>query len=197
MPIEGATQYVQIGCSIPLFWNASGCGYAPVQEMPTLYQPFERGFMLRAGDALYSVIFNDAHEATIYAELERVELGTPPEGLVAPDAAFVDVWTSTPLYQEKLGWATGPAESYTAQVQTAHYHIRDTTQQHGVTLPDGRIILLSGSAFGGPAFDGIGPSSGQSANAGTRRAGVPFRCTIIYPIAAACPAGRAAALHLR
>jgi hypothetical protein len=152
VPFEGTTQTVQIGCPTPLFWDVNGCAYAPMEELPAVYQPFERGFMVRAGDAIYAVILNEAHEVTNYAGLEFVELGTPPEGLLAPDAAFVDLWTSSPLFQEKLGWATGPAENYTAHVQTVSYHIRDTSQTHGITLPDGRTILLTGSAFGGPAF---------------------------------------------
>jgi hypothetical protein len=83
-----------------------------------------------------------------------VELGTPPEGLFAPDAAFVDTWTSTPRYQELLGWATAPAESYTASAQTAHYRIREDAamRQNYVTMPDGRVLMLSGSLLGGTAI---------------------------------------------
>jgi hypothetical protein len=98
------------------------------------------------------VIFDDAHTAMLMIEPEPVELGTPPEGLLAPDAVFVDTWTSTPRYQELLGWATAPATSYTASAQTAHYRIRDdsTAHQNYVTLPEGRVLMLTGSVLGGP-----------------------------------------------
>jgi hypothetical protein len=152
VPIEGATRTVWIGCPYPLFWYQAGCAYAPEQQMPALYQMFERGFMLRADEAVYPVIFNGEHQATIFAEIERVEIGTPPDGLYAPDAAFTDLWTSTPRYLELLGWATAPAQSYTARVQTEHYTIRgDNMRNNYVTLPDGRVLQLSGSVFGGPA----------------------------------------------
>ncbi len=152
--IDGAVLTVRIGCPYTLFWGSTGCAQEPVQELPALYQPFERGFMLQISGAVYPVVFDDAHTAMLFVDPERVELGTPPEGLVAPDAVFVDTWTSTPRYQELLGWATAPAESYTASAQTAHYRIRDDSnvRRNYVTVPDGRVLMLGGSVLGGPAI---------------------------------------------
>jgi hypothetical protein len=98
------------------------------------------------------VIFDDAHTAMLFVDPEPVELGTPPEGLLAPDAVFVDTWTSTPRYQELLGWAVAPAASYISHAQTEHYRIRDDTTAHrnDVTMPDSRVMILTGSVLGGP-----------------------------------------------
>ena len=158
--IDGATRTIFISCPYPLFWNMGGCAQAPAQELPAVYQPFERGFMICINESVYPVIFNEEHQATIFSEIERVELGTPPEGLYAPDAALVDTWTSSPLYQELLGWATAPAQFYSSRTQTENYHIRQSNVINNfVTLPDGQVLMLSGSFLGGPAirWDWAGP----------------------------------------
>jgi hypothetical protein len=151
--IDDGLLTVHIGCPYTMFWNSSLCAQAAAEELPAVYQPFEHGFMLQISGAVYTVVFDDAHTAMLFVEAEPVELGTPPEGLLAPDAAFVDTWTSSPRYQEMLGWATAPATSYTATAQTAHFRIRDDSTAHRnyVTTPDGRILTLTGSVLGGPA----------------------------------------------
>ena len=108
--------------------------------------------MLQVSGTVYPVIFDDAHTSMLFVDPEPVELGTPLDGLIAPDAVFVETWTSSPRYQELLGWATSPATSYTASAQTAHFRIRDdsTTHQNYVTTPDGRVLMLTGSVLGGP-----------------------------------------------
>jgi hypothetical protein len=150
--IDGAVLSVHIGCPFTLFWNASGCAQGPVQELPAVFQPFERGFMLQVSGAVYPVVFDDAHTSMLMTDPEPVELGTPPEGLLAPDAVFVDTWTSSPRYQELLGWATAPPASYISHTQTKHYRIRDDSTAHRnyATMPDSRVLVLTGSVLGGP-----------------------------------------------
>jgi LysM repeat protein len=146
--IEGASLTIQIGCPYGLFWDTTQCAHEPAQELPAVYQPFERGFMLSVHDAVFTVVFDDAHTGSIFVDAQPVELGTPPEGLFAPDALFVAQWTSAPRYQELLGWATAPAQSYTATTQIRHYRIRDMTYYNYASLPDGRIIeLVAGTSW--------------------------------------------------
>jgi LysM repeat protein len=150
--IDSGLLTVHIGCPYAVFWNPNLCAQGPVEELPAVFQPFEHGFMLQIAGAVYPVIFDDAHTAMLFVDPEPVELGTPPEGLLAPDAVFVDTWTSTPRYQELLGWAVAPAASYISHAQTEHYRIRDDTTAHrnDVTMPDSRVMILTGSVLGGP-----------------------------------------------
>jgi LysM repeat protein len=147
-PLESTAIPVHIGCPYGLFWDTTQCGYEPAQEGPAIYQPFERGFMLLARGVVFTVVFDDAHTGSIMAEKQQVELGTPPEGLYAPDGMFVPEWTRTPQAQQMLGWATAPAQSYTATTQLRHYRTQDTTYYNYVSLPDGRVIELAGSIWG-------------------------------------------------
>jgi hypothetical protein len=114
------------------------------------YQPFEGGQMVWRGDTreIY-VLFNDGGYATFedtWSEGEPVGIDeTPPQGLLAPERGFGELWWNQPAVRERLGWATAGEVGYTAVIETAHispgrYPSTDTF----LTLPDYRVVQLSG-----------------------------------------------------
>lgn len=121
---------------------AMGCTTSPPDstELPqiwivdVLYQPFERGYMLRLSnvgwyetpaiyvltdDGIYT-IYDDTYEAS--TSPTRVAGEQPPDGLYVPTGALYKIWHEIAGLHDRIGYATDlPSDEPQAQMQLFEY----------------------------------------------------------------------------
>jgi len=119
------------------------------------YQPFERGLMIwRQDNQTIYVLFNTGNFSPYlfesYTGLANPN-DIPPTGRYTPINGFGKVWNGETnfgaLVRDKIGWATGLEQGYTATV--SGYTVASVAKPDShilITIPDGRTLDM-GSAF--------------------------------------------------
>ena len=147
---------VTILCRYPWFSTAIDnrfCPNAPAQSHQAAYQPFERGYMVWFDDQIWAVWGGGSGSISpdMWAGGDVVYSETPPDGLIQPVRGFGTLWVSDANIRQLLGWATGPEQSYTLQIQETDlihraglrggYEAADVL----LSLPDGALLAVTRS----------------------------------------------------
>ena len=135
---EAAAQNAVVTCEFTWFAGfIVGCATGEAQQVAVTTQQFERGLMLLRTDN--SEVYFFSNEGTVIVGQPGGEVAsvTPPAGLYGPSASFAALWNAN---QERVGWATTPEGSYIATIQSG-------LEGTYLTLPDGRVALISGGAW--------------------------------------------------
>jgi hypothetical protein len=143
------TATAQVLCPYTYFFGndpQGGCPLSGQIEVEAVFQPFERGVMMRRGDTrqIY-VLYNDGQRAGIWNDTfvpgEPVDILTePPAGLYKPTEGFGKLWLQSVDTMNGLGWATGPALAYTMRVQQSGQFISARTY---LAWPDGKVVYTA------------------------------------------------------
>jgi len=98
-----------------------GCVLAPSAVVWSAWQPFERGFMLwRSDTKRITAFFADATWASFADQWDgrSYDLGSPPEGKIAPIRGFGWVWMQHPEVASRLGWGLQQEKGFCARIQS-------------------------------------------------------------------------------
>lgn len=124
----------------------------------TIYQSFERGFMVRNAGANCVYAYSDEDQNIIlvpilgpssiyhycieFDTLPETSAGSPPpDGLIEPTGAFGHVWGFYPNVREVLGWATASEQMYTGQMPPLESSLGGGPfSMPQAPLPDGRVL---------------------------------------------------------
>lgn len=120
----------------------------------TIYQSFERGFMVRNAGANCVYAYSEQtrniilgpngsyHYCIEFDALPETPAGSPPpEGLIEPAGPFGRVWGFYPSVREALGWATAPEQTYTGQMPPLESSLGGGPfSMPQAPLPDGRVL---------------------------------------------------------
>ncbi|NDJ63339.1 MAG: hypothetical protein GYB67_19620 [Chloroflexi bacterium] len=140
------------------FAPEDSCAAAPTAA-PITWQPFERGHLMHVADPAA------ADDGTIYllhevwwqafaaptASAVEASTETPPDRLFAPQGLLGALWGTDDSVRAALGWATGPAESGSGQIQHA-IRTEGMFDFFVIDGPRGRARLI------GNPWDEAGPS---------------------------------------
>ena len=102
----------------PNIQTVIGCVLGSEQRVPSVYQPFERGFMLYLGSPLEVIVVGSQDESfRVYTNTFNPSADPasgadqPPSGLFQPANALGKVWRNDRGVRAGLGWATAPPGS--------------------------------------------------------------------------------------
>lgn len=117
----------------------AGIPATPDVQVNAVFQMFENGWMLWRGDT--NTIFVLTGDGTVKSyHVDEIPSATarfmpfPPPGRLQPAMPFDALWRYYPGVPVQIGWATMPAETYTARV------FGQVSFGFGMTLPDGRYV---------------------------------------------------------
>ncbi|MBL8120218.1 MAG: hypothetical protein JNJ78_21990 [Anaerolineae bacterium] len=143
------TAAVNINCPFTTPMSEGGmCPVTQATEVPTAFQPFEKGLLFWRGDTnkIYVLYTDDStwqeFDDTWNGELLPDSVGSAPAGLIKPERGFGKVWYEIGG-SGVLGWATAAESSYEATWET--YQVVDAGQvaiAPTFTLEDGRVVSL-------------------------------------------------------
>ncbi|MBZ0277536.1 MAG: hypothetical protein K8I60_15425 [Anaerolineae bacterium] len=150
------------GPAFPLIPSATWTPYIEPPTSPTsppislqmVFQPFERGFMVRDAASGCVYAYSEVNQNIILVTSDNyhycAEFGgltdnpgsdTPPEGLLNPTGAFGRVWNAYPVVRDGLGYATSAEQSYTGQLPVQGVFMGGAPYDSPVApLPDGRVL---------------------------------------------------------
>jgi hypothetical protein len=137
---------VPIFCAYTFFFEGGvGCPVGPPQNVEAVYQPFENGHVVMRRDSggIYVHIGQNQGEQSFYPTdeitfTENPVTDEPPAGRYKPQGTIGLVWGNFEEVRAKLGWAIGPEQSYTMQVQPVSLPPQVYTIYF--TLPDGNVV---------------------------------------------------------
>lgn len=151
-----ATQAVDIALTCPndfFFGTRSDCATGQAQTVSGAYQAFEHGFAIWRSDT--RMVYGFFADGRVFITSENwngediTYSETPPTGRLLPARGFGQVWVTTPIFRETLGWATAPEQGYNLQIQPGVVPGGTTypTKLLFFSTPDGRAIrLIDGGA---------------------------------------------------
>lgn len=151
---------VDITCRYPWFAATGAQAFCPngaAQTHEAAYQPFENGYMVWFDDQIWAVWggSNGAIYPDSWGGGDVVYPEAPPDGKLQPVRGFGTLWVSDANVRGLLGWATGPEQSYTLQIQQSDsihrpgprggYNAADVL----LSLPGGDLLAVtrSGNSF--------------------------------------------------
>ncbi len=156
--IATRTVTVNLTCQYPFFVSdpsrqGSDCA-GPLVETAAAYQQFQGGFMVWMQDRDEIIVYYNDGRFSRFTDTWGGEDITysdnPPAGLLLPVRGFGRIWVDNALVRERLGWASGAEQSYTAQRQRVD--VRDGGGQiignFYLSLPDGRAVYYWSSNTG-------------------------------------------------
>jgi hypothetical protein len=148
---------VQVHCPFPFFFGeGDGCPSSPPLQLQAAYEVFEGGTMIWRGDTreIYVHYSDGAYQSgsalyfleSTYSGLPDPANEQPPLDRTVPVSGFGKVWANAPGVRDKLGWALGPEQGYSMQLQGVAL-ARTPPPEFALylTLPDGHVI---GTGFG-------------------------------------------------
>jgi hypothetical protein len=122
----------------------TSCPLAASTTAPGVYQRFERGFMIWVEGTIW--VLYDTGSAASYADtwdgVTLMAVEAAPSGLYQPDRGFGYLWSTNSDVRQRIGWATGPEQSYTVKKQAI---LPNYSSGEGrlIQLPDGRTAYIS------------------------------------------------------
>jgi hypothetical protein len=124
-----ANAFVTVRCPYTYFFgyqpSGVGCPLGPAIQTDAVFQAYERGFMLWRKDRLTIYMFRNGGTFQRFEDTwqpgEVVDTGEPPAGagFVKPERGFGKIWVRQPGVRDDLGWALGPEQAFSLQVQTS------------------------------------------------------------------------------
>lgn len=122
----------------PARFSGEGCAAEPPQVLSAITQQFERGTAIRLMETgvTYILLSDGSLGSTSGGEAP----GEVPQGLFAPAPVFASAWTL-----DRLGWGITPEGAYIATMQRLPPDPQRNMQDILLSLPDGRVALLTGA----------------------------------------------------
>lgn len=125
------------------------CPENDVQTIPLAIQNFERGRMIWISSPQPQIfaLYNDGGLMMAWDSWNNAPIDyqgiSAPDGLLLPERGFGWAWMVVPDIRDRLGFATGPEQGYSGQVQRVGTFYRgQVTGTTYVTLPDGSIDAI-------------------------------------------------------
>jgi hypothetical protein len=143
-----ASVTVQVNCPYTYFFGepdpSQGCPLRAAISVQAALQPFQNGYMIWRGDVAQIYVLSKSGSVNRFQDTWAGEAITFPEAppspdLIQPARGFGKVWTENAWVRDQLGWATGPEQGYTMQVQSSGAYRYPYLY---MTWPDGRVFYV-------------------------------------------------------